>query len=238
MNSVLEIANSKPMYLLAIGVVLFILIQSMVFLVKSYRRGIKIGMDRKILNKTIISSSIFTFVPSIGIFLGVIALSGSLGITVPWMRLSVIGALHYEVMAADVAAKSIGISELSANSITNEAFVTIIFIMTIGIIWGAVFCLFGLKKYNKGIKKSTSKDNRWGQILFNAMFIGMVSAFIGQGAASMRRGNYVDIIVILISGITMAVLTYFIEKKNQKWLDSFALSFSMIIAMLVAVIIG
>ena len=42
MNSVLEIANSKPMYLLAIGVVLFILIQSMVFLVKSYRRGIKI----------------------------------------------------------------------------------------------------------------------------------------------------------------------------------------------------
>ena len=41
-----------------------------------------------------------------GILLGVIALSGSLGTPWPWLRLSVIGALHYETSVADAAATS------------------------------------------------------------------------------------------------------------------------------------
>lgn len=35
---------------------------------------------------------------------GIIALSGSLGTPWPWLRLSVIGALHYETSVADAAA--------------------------------------------------------------------------------------------------------------------------------------
>lgn len=43
-----------------------------------------------------------------GILLGVIALSGSLGTPWPWLRLSVIGALHYETQVAQAAAEQVG----------------------------------------------------------------------------------------------------------------------------------
>ena len=39
--------------------------------------------------------------------LGVIALSGTLGIPFSWLRLSVIGALQYELNVASIAAESI-----------------------------------------------------------------------------------------------------------------------------------
>ena len=89
--------NSLPVYLICGGVLLFIVIMCVVFLVKSYRAGLKIGMDPKVLKRAITSSATFTLLPSVSILLGVIALGGTLGVPVSWLRLSVIGALQYEL---------------------------------------------------------------------------------------------------------------------------------------------
>ena len=62
------------------------------------------------LKRAIISSATFTILPSISILLGVIALSGTLGVPFSWLRLSVIGALQYELNVAEIAAQSIGLS--------------------------------------------------------------------------------------------------------------------------------
>ena len=93
-------ANSWWMYLLGILVVVFVLAGSLFYIYKSYKDAKEIGMDPKVLKKTIINSAIFTILPSISILVGVIALSGKLGVPFPWIRLTVIGALHYEGLAA------------------------------------------------------------------------------------------------------------------------------------------
>ena len=104
--------NSVFFYLLVALVLAFITVMCFVFLVKSYRAGIAIGMDRKVLKKAIISSATFTLLPSISILLGVIALSGTLGVPLSWLRLSVIGALQYELNVAEIAAQRVGLSGL------------------------------------------------------------------------------------------------------------------------------
>ena len=96
--------NSAPMFLLGGIVILFVVALSMIFLVKSYRAGLAMGMEKKALKKAITASATFTFLPSVSILLGVIALAGSLGVPLPWVRLSVIGALHYETSVADITA--------------------------------------------------------------------------------------------------------------------------------------
>ncbi|MEG1744586.1 MAG: DUF5058 family protein, partial [Ruthenibacterium sp.] len=88
--------NSLPMFLISGGVVLCLALFCLVYLCKSYRAGIAMGMDKAMLRRAITSSATFTLLPSVSILLGVIALSGSLGVPLPWLRLSVIGALHYE----------------------------------------------------------------------------------------------------------------------------------------------
>ena len=238
MNNFTQLANSPIMYLIS-GTILFsVALVCILFFAKAYKEGIKIGMDKKDLKKVITSSAIFTVVPSIGILLGVITLSGSMGVPIPWLRLSVIGALHYEVMSADMAAKASGIQALSPEFMTPEVLVTMVCVMTIGIIWGGLFCTIGLKKYQKTLKKSTSKDGRWGQVLFNAVFIGLVCAFVGSSFGDVRNGSYTSIIVTIVSALCMSICDYLIKKKNQKWLDSFALSISMLSGMVVAILVG
>ena len=118
MNEYLKQVNSLPFYLITGGVLLFILIMCVVFLVKSYRAGIAIGMDKKVMRRAIMSSATFSVLPGVSILLGVIALSGSLGVPLSWLRLSVVGALQYELNVAEIAATGMGLSGLKVSEMS------------------------------------------------------------------------------------------------------------------------
>jgi len=232
-------------------VLAFITVMCVIFLVKSYRAGIKIGMDKQVLRKTIIASATFTLLPSISILLGVIALSGSLGVPFSWLRLSVIGALQYELNVAEMAAQSIGLAGLKPEAMSMDAFVTIALVMTAGILGGVVCCLFFLKKYlgklQKAPKKETSGKPGFGAHATTAMFVGLCGAYIGAYIGEAVTGRAVDgglvrdfmpLIVAAIAAAAMSVFEYFIQKKGKAVLENFSLAASMLIAMAGAVIIG
>ena len=103
--SILQQLNSIPIYAICGGIVAVVAVICVIFMIRAYRAGKAIGMDTAKMKKVIISSATFTVLPAVGILLGVIALSGSLGTPWPWLRLSVIGALHYETQVAQAAAE-------------------------------------------------------------------------------------------------------------------------------------
>ena len=103
-------ANSTFLYGLAVAVILFVLAQSTFFLIRAWRRGIQLGLGAAKLKKTIVSTAIFTIAPAISFLIGIVTLSKFLGIPLPWIRLSVIGALTYELPAATSTANALGIS--------------------------------------------------------------------------------------------------------------------------------
>lgn len=254
-----QIVNSWWMYLLGVVVLLVVLIGSVFFIVRSYQDAKRINMDTKILKKTIINSALFTILPSISILIGVITLSGTLGVPLPWIRLTVIGALHYEGVAAKSAYKDIALSTM-----TPEMFVTIACVMTIGILSGPLYCLIGFKSYDKKVlskaKNQVSEENNenetqvsneqkekktsFGTVLFNAVFIAMVSSFLAVDISKIISGKstpvetYVPSLVIIASFGSMAIFDLLEKKLNQKWLASFSLGLSMIIGMAVAIIFG
>ena len=162
MNEYLKQVNSLPFYLITGGVLLFILIMCVVFLVKSYRAGIAIGMDKKVMRRAIMSSATFSVLPGVSILLGVIALGGSLGVPLSWLRLSVVGALQYELNVAEIAATGMGLSGLKVSEMSIGAFTTIALVMTAGILSGITCCIFGLKniwaRYRKKKRKMTAAD--------------------------------------------------------------------------------
>ena len=245
MNQYLSNVNAGIIYLLVALVLAFIVVMCVVFLVKSYRAGIKLGMDKKVLRKTIASSATFTLLPSISILLGVIALSGSLGVPFSWLRLSVIGALQYELNVAEIAAQGIkGLGGLFVDKMSMGAFVTIALVMTVGILGGVVCCIFFLKNYLKKVQSKPKTEGGkpgFGAHATTAMFVGLCSAYIGSyiGKAVPREGSDVmPIIVAIIAAICMAVFEYFIQKKKKVVLENFSLAASMLIAMACAVFIG
>ena len=91
------------MYILGGIVGIFVIAQSVYFLVKALRRGKALGITGSVIKKTIFSSAVFAVLPSISILIGLIGLTSALGLPLPWIRLSVLGAVTYELPAATTA---------------------------------------------------------------------------------------------------------------------------------------
>lgn len=237
----MDLLNSWPLYLICGVIILFVMMMSVFFMIRAWRAGIAIGMDRAKLRKTVISSCTFTLVPSISILVGVLTLSGSLGVPLPWLRLSVIGALHYELSVADIAARAVGLTGLNASEMTPEAFTTIALVMSAGIIWGMVLTIFLNKKYTSRLQKSKAGGAKkggksLGDVAMTAMFIGLVACYVGSYVGTFTStGNILPLIVLVSSAAAMAVFTFFIEKKKIGWLENFSIAGSMLIGMAVAV---
>lgn len=248
--SILTQLNSPAMYLICGGIVFIVALMCQFFMVRAYKAGKAIGMDTAKMKRAIIASATFAVLPSVGILLGVIALSGSLGIPLPWLRLSVIGALHYETQVAEAAAEQVGIT-LSAAQMTPEAFVTIALMMSFCIIWGMVLTIVFNKKYTERLsgnsgKKGASSFGGFGDKAMTAMFIGLVSAYIGSYIGDLVSGNglfsftgaWIPLAVSAVAGLVMAGFIWLSEKKKAAWVDSFSIAGSMLAAMASAVLFG
>ena len=241
-TSLLDRLNSPAMYgivALAIGLVVAMCI---FFMIKSWRAGVKVGMDKAVLRKAIVSSATFTLLPAFSVLLGVVALSGSMGIPLPWLRLSVIGNLQYEVNVAQIAATSVGLSGLKITEMTPEAFVTIALVMTAGILGGAILCLFTLKAYSKKLsgkpRAAGSAKKTFGDWAMVAMFVGMCAAYIGSYVGQAAQGALLPLLTAIVAALAMCVCEWFERKKNCVWLENFDLAASMLIAMGAAVLLG
>jgi hypothetical protein len=242
MNEYLQAVNSGQLYAIVAIVLLVMTAVCTVFLVKSYRAGIKIGMDKKLLRRTITASATFTLLPSISILLGVIALSGTLGVPLSWLRLSVIGSLQYELNVAEIAAQSYGLSGLRLEELSQEAFITIALVMTVGILGGILCCLFFLKGYMGKLKakpkKETSGKPGFGAHATTALFVGLCATFVGSYVGRAVHADWIPLAVALIAGAVMGVLEYLTHKKGMVWLENFSLAASMLAAMAAAVGLG
>ncbi len=246
--SILSQLNSPGMYLICGGIIAFVCAVCVVFMVRAWRAGLAIGMDAAKMRRAVTASATFAVLPSVGILLGVIALSGSLGTPLSWLRLSVIGALHYETQVAEAAAEAVGLPGLSATAMTPTAFTTIALLMGVCIMWGMVLSILFNKKYTSRL--STPKEGKtagggFGDTAMTAMFIGLVSAYIGSYVGSFVSGNgsftfsgsLLPLAVVLVAALVMAGFIYLAEKKNAAWVDSFSVAGSMIVAMAAAVLL-
>ena len=180
------------MYLICGGIMCFVAAVCVVFAVRAWRAGKAIGMDTAVLRRVVTSSASFSVLPSVGILLGVIALSGALGIPWPWLRLSVIGALHYETQVAEGAAEQVGI-HLSGSEMTAGAFSTIALLMSVCIMWGMILNLFLNKRYTEPPGQAAGESGRasFGDEAMTAMFIGLVSAYrVLSGPVDLRNGRF------------------------------------------------
>lgn len=250
--NILDKLNSWPMFLISGGCILFVCAMCVFFMIRAYKAGIAIGIDKTKLKRAVTSSVTFSLLPSISILLGVIALSGTLGIPLPWLRLSVIGALHYETSVADIAARNSGlVNGLRIEDMTEEAFVTIALLMSVGIIWGMVCVIFFGKAYTKKLSKPSPEKKKgsrsFGDDAMTAMFVGLISAYAGSYIATLIQmqdgklvvtGNYLPVVTLIVSALAMGVFTYFSEKKKMAWLDNFSIAGSMLVGMASAVVLN
>jgi putative copper export protein len=111
------------------------------------------------------------------------------------------------------------------------------------------------KKIQNGLVTFENKDKRWSDILQNALFIGMISAFVGfvfcdvsrlwmskngvftnsDGETFSSTSGLVPVVVMVVSALIMVTCGVLMKKLKWKWLNDYALPLSMVLGMAAAI---
>lgn len=237
--------NHPILFVLAGLLVAVVLGQSVYFLLKALRRSRELGMDQTRIKKTIKTAAVFTVAPAVSIVISVIALSKSLGLPLPWLRLSVVGSLSYEAIAAENAVSAMGLSLGKIDALTAQQYVNVTLVMTISILVGIWLVPVIGRKLLGGMSSLSKRDAKWAEIFQNAMFIGMISAFLGFVFCDFSRlwvpGDYsptsglVPVAVMAVSALVMVACGLLMKKPKLKWLSDYALPISLVLGMIAAI---
>lgn len=236
--------NHPILFLLAGIIIAAVLGQSVYFLMKALKRSKEIGMDQTKLMKTIKTAAVFTVAPAVAIVISVITLAKSLGLPLPWLRLSVVGSLSYETIAASNAVSAMGLELGKIDALTAQQYINITLVMTISIMVGIWLVPAISKKLLGGMSSLEAKDKKWADIFQNAMFIGMIAAFLGfvfcdfsmlwnpvEGVPPTT--GLIPVCVMAVSAAIMVVLG--LAMKKWKWLGDYALPISLVLGMASAI---
>ena len=233
--------NSPVLFLLAGIIVAIVLAQSVYFLIKAWRHGLAIGMEAKKLRKIAATAAVFTIAPAVAIVISVITLSTDLGLPLPWLRLSVVGSLSYETIAATNAESAMGLVFGQVTNMTATEYVTVASVMTVSIMMGIWLVPLIGKKIEDGLINLEKRDQKWGEIFSSSMFIGMISAFVGYvfcDFGTVFKGEtwgLIPVCVMIVSALLMTATGLMARKKGLGWLNDYALPISLIGGMASAI---
>ena len=261
----MEFSVNHPLLFVLVGLLIAVVLgQSVYFLVKALRRSRQLGMDQARIRKTMLTATIFTIAPAIAIVISVFALTKSLGIPLPWLRLSVVGSMSYEAIAANNALQAMGLG--LGSELNSQQFINVALVMTISILVGIWLVPLISKKLLGGMSNLSKRDAKWADIFSNALFIGMISAFLGfvfcdvsrlwtakDGVVTITTKEMVDgvqqtitkdvsatsgltpVAVMLVSAVTMALCGLLMNKFKWKWLNDYALPIALVVGMAAAI---
>lgn len=233
--------NSPILFALAGVIVAVVLAQSVFFLVKAWRRGREIGMGADKLKRVAVTAGVFTIAPAVAIVISVITLAKDLGLPLPWLRLSVVGSLSYETIAATNAESAMGLTFGQVSALTASQYVTIAAVMTVSIMLGIWLVPLIGKKLLNGVISLENRDKKWGDIFSASLFIGMISAFLGYVFCDFGvvfKGDSSGLIpplVMLVSALVMGIAGLAVKKLKWRWISDYALPISLVLGMASAI---
>ena len=233
--------NSPVLFVLAGIIIAAVLAQSVYFLVKAWRRGLAIGISKDKLKRVAMTAGVFTVAPAVAIVISVITLAKDLGVPLPWLRLSVVGSLSYETIAASNAERAMGLTFGQVTSLNATQYVTIACVMTVSIMVGIWLVPLIGKKLQNGMISLENRDKKWSDIFSSSMFIGMISAFVGyvfcdfSGVFHGDMSGLIPVLVMLVSALVMCLAGLLVKTLKWRWISDYALPISLIAGMASAI---
>ncbi|GHV69857.1 DUF5058 domain-containing protein [Spirochaetia bacterium] len=225
-----DAANHWLIYLLVIIGIAYVTGFSIISMRKSWKRAIAKGYSREKLMNLVKMTVSTTIVPSISIVIGLFSLVALIGIPWPWWRLSVVGALPYETMAADSAIKAAGLDMTRLAEATARDFVLVMFVMSIGIMGGMFVSPFITKPIQLGSMNMKAGDKRWAALGGSVFFMVILSVFVVPLFLNWRTSGYIQMLTLVTSMVITIILNR-IATGPRAFLRNFVLAISLILAM-------
>lgn len=228
----LKVANSLPMWIAAGLAVSLALLQALLFFRKSYQTGKEIGLEENRMKSAIKSSFITSIGPSLVILTGLLSLLVTVGGPMAWMRLSFIGSVMFEMMAAGFGTEALGI-RMGIDQMTEMAFANAVWVMILGSIGWIIFATLTADKMERVQTRFSKGDAALLSLISVAAMLGSFGSLVSGHLVAMNKNT----VAALSGAAIMLVLAPLSEKRNITWLKEWSLTFALFGGMLIAALI-
>lgn len=225
----MEIANSNIFWGITIIAIITVVIQSTLFLKKSYKAGKEMGIPEETMKLAFKTGLISAIGPSVVIVVGMISLLVTVGGPTSLMRLAYIGNVVFELMSVGFAADAFGVTR---DSITPEVFATALWCMSIGCVGWILFTVLFTDKMDKVRNKMAGGNSRLIPVISSAAMLGAYGYFNAGYIISMDANT----VAISVGFFTMIGIIIAYRKTKVKFLNEWGLTMAMFAGMLSTVI--
>lgn len=229
MNSYLDIANSPAMWAACSAIFLVVFFQAIRLTMIAFRAGKSLGLSKQQMLTAFRTGFTTTLVPAIAILLGLALLIPKLGLPFPWMRLSVLGSVTFELIAAGTAATELGLDGLNGE-FSPVVFTNVVWTMSLGAILHLFVVAFFTPKIDGLKKKVAGGDEGWMKVMTAAAFFGAVSYMVAQPVS---KGG-APLFALAGGFLAMVAIGAVIRIAKQNWLKEWALALSIVGGMSLA----
>ena len=231
-----DVFNGAPMMVLCVLAMTIVVVQPILFLRLSWKRGRELGIQTNNMKSCVRSSVLFSIVPTLPVLINYLVLLPALGKYFAWLRLSVMGNAAYETAMADLAATSLGFTDIYDETIDINAFTTMMFVVTIAILGGAIFTMCFTKFYEKKVRQAATGigGGKMIGLITTAMFVGMYSTLAASHVTNTKKP--LGIVAFIVSAGVTVICTYI--AKKHKSLKQFVFTLSIVAGMLSASLIS
>ena len=228
----LQIANSLPMWLACGSAVALVIIQALVFVKKAINAAPDVGVTKEQVNKAIKSSALTSIGPSIVVLSGMLSLLVSVGGPMGWMRLSVIGSVMFESIAAGIGTGSVGV-QLGVDELTPLALTMAVWTMFIGSVGWVIFSTFAADKMDKIQAKLAGSNPAGLAIISTAAIIGVFAAMCSQKLVVLNK----NALATVLGGVLMFVMMQLTKNEKYAKLREWNLTIAILVAMIITAVI-
>lgn len=226
----LKIANSFPMWIAAALAIALVIFQTVIFMKKSYKTGLEMGLQETQMKSAMKSSLITSIGPSLIILTGLLSLLVTIGGPMSWMRMSFIGSLMFNLMAVGMGTEAVGVS-MGIDPMTNIAFATAMWTMILGSIGWILVSVLTADKMDNFQEKISKGDDKLLTIISTSAMLGSFASLSSGHLIALNENT----VAVIAGGLIMALVTYLSENKGMVKLKEWSLASALFGGMLVAV---
>ena len=228
----LQIANSLPMWIACGVAVVLVIVQALIFIKKAIDAAPKVGVTKEQVNKAIKSSALTSIGPSIVVLSGMLSLLVTVGGPMGWMRLSFIGSVMFESIAAGIGTGSVGV-QLGVDTMTPLALTMAVWTMIIGSVGWIIFSTFAADKMDKIQAKLAGSNPAGLAIISTAAIIGVFSAMVSQKLVALDK----NALATVLGAALMFVMMQLTKSEKYAKLREWNLTISILVAMAITAVI-
>ena len=228
----LQIANSLPMWLACGVAVVLVIVQALIFIKKAIDAAPEVGVTKDQVNKAIKSSALTSIGPSIVVLSGMLSLLVTVGGPMAWMRLSFIGSVMFESIAAGIGTGSVGV-QLGVDELTPLALTMAVWTMIIGSVGWIIFATFAADKMEKIQAKLAGSNPAGLTIISTGAIIGVFAAMCAQKLVALDKNALATVLGAVVMFVMMKLTKGEKYAKLREWNLTIAILVAMIITALV-----